>query len=177
MSEKKKGTVMLLSGELDKALVAFLIINGFAAMGVEMKVWFTLWGVNCLKKRRGLFSRRPRYDKSREATYRNTESDFLLQKMVEMFNRGGANYLPLSRLNMMGLGPSLLNRILRRKHIATLEELIHAARDLGVDFTICQICVDALATSVDDLIFPDLPVKGVTAYMKDAMNAQFNVII
>ncbi len=168
---------MLLSGEMDKALVAFMIITGFAAMGVEMKVWFTLWGANCLKKRRGLFARRPRYDPVKESKYRQPETDFLLQRLVEVLNRGGADYLPLSRLNLMGLGPRVFNIILRRKRMATLEELIHAAYEQGVPFSLCQICVDALGLSVDDLIVPDLPVKGVTAYMKDAMNAQFNIII
>ncbi len=177
MTDKKKGTVMLVSGEMDKALTAFMIVTGFAAMGVEMKVWFTLFGANCLKRRRRLFSRRPIYDPAKESKYRRLETDFLLQDLVETLNRGGASYLPLSQLNLMGLGPRLLGVILRRKHIATLEELIHSARDLGVEFTLCQICVDALGSSLDDLIIPDIAVKGVTTYMKDAMNAQFNIIV
>jgi peroxiredoxin family protein len=177
VEERKKGTVMLLSGQMDKALVAFMIVTGFAAMGVEMKVWFTLWGANCLKKRRGLFVRSPRYDLVKESKYRKPETDFLLQSLVETLNRGGAGYLPLSQLNLMGLGPRVFNLILRRKHMATLEELILAAHEQGVPFALCQICVDALGLSVDDLIIPDVPVKGVTAYMKDAMGAHFNIII
>ena len=120
----KKGTILLQSGEMDKALTAFIIATGFAALGVEMKMWFMIWGHNCLKKRRGLFSRRRKPDPSREGAYRVLETDNILQPMVEMLNRGGADHLPLSQLNLMGLGPLLLGKMLKKKNIPSLEELI-----------------------------------------------------
>ncbi len=173
----KKGTILLLSGEMDKALAAFIIATGFAALGVEMKMWFMIWGHNCLKKRRSLFSLRRKPDPSREGTYRNLETDNILQPMVEMLNRGGADHLPLSQLNLMGLGPLLLGKMLKKKNIPSLEELIKSADDLGVKFIMCQICFDALGLSVDDLIVPNVSVKGVSAYMKDTMEAHVNLFI
>lgn len=173
----KKGTILLLSGELDKALAAFIIATGFASLGVEMKMWFMIFGHNCLKKRRGLFSRRRRPDPAREGMYRNLDTDNFLQPMVEMINRGGASHLPLAQLNLMGLGPKLFARMLKKKNIPNLEELIKNADDLGVKFIICQICADALALSVDDLIVPNVEVKGVSAYMKDTMDAHVNLFI
>jgi len=173
----KKGTILLLSGEMDKALAAFIIATGFAALGVEMKMWFMIWGHNCLKKRRGLFSWRRKPDPAREGTYRDLETDNILQPMVEMINRGGANHLPLSQLNLMGLGPKLFAKMLKKKKISSLEELIKDADDLGVKFIICQICCDALGLSVDDLIVPNAEVKGVSAYMKDTMDAHVNLFI
>ena len=171
----KKGTILLLSGELDRALAAFIIATGFAALGVEMKMWFMIFGHNCLKRRKGIFARRRKPDPAREGLYRNLATDNILQPMVEMFNRGGAEHLPLSQLNLMGLGPKLFNTMLKKKNIATLEELIHNADDLGVKFNICQICCDALGLSVDDLIVPNIEVKGVSAYMKDTMESQVNL--
>ncbi|MBU0482899.1 MAG: DsrE/DsrF/DrsH-like family protein [Proteobacteria bacterium] len=174
---QKKGTIMLLSGELDKALTAFIIATGFAALGVEMKMWFMIWGHNCLKKRRGLFSRRRKPDPAREGIYRDLATDNFLQPMVEILNRGGANHLPLSQLNLMGLGPKIFSQMLKKKNIPSLESLIKEADELGVKFNICQICCDALGLSVDDLIVPNVEVKGVSAYMKDTMDAQVNLFI
>lgn len=172
----KKGTILLLSGDLDKALAAFIIATGFAALGVEMKMWFMIFGHNCLKKRKRLFARRRKPDPTREGMYRDLATDSILQPIVEMLNRGGAEHLPLSQLNMMGLGPMLFAKMLKKKNIPNLEELIHSAEDLGVKFYICQICCDALGLSVDDLIVPNVEIKGVSTYMKDTMDAHVNLV-
>jgi peroxiredoxin family protein len=173
----KKVTILLHSGDLDKAMAAFIFANGYAALGVEVKMWFMIWGHNCLKKRRSLFSFRKQPDPARESAYRVLETDNLLQPMVEMLNRGGAEHLPLSRLNLMGLGPLLFGKMLRKKGIPDLKELIRSANDLGVKFLMCQICFDAFGLSVDDLIVPNVEVKGVAAYAKDTLEAQVNLFI
>ena len=173
----KKATILLQSGDMDKALCAFIFANGYAALGVEVTMWFMLWGHNCLKKRKSLFSFRRKPDPTREGMYRVLETDNILQPMVEMLNRGGANHLPLSRLNLMGLGPLLLGKMLKKKSIPSLEELIKSADDLGVKFKMCQICFDALGLSVDDLIVPNVEVQGVSAYAKDTMDAHVNLFI
>jgi peroxiredoxin family protein len=174
---EKKVTILLQSGDLDKALCAFIFANGYASLGVEVKMWFMIWGHNCLKKRRRLFWLRRKPDPVREGAYRVLETDNLLQPMVEMLNRGGVGHLPLSRLNLMGLGPRLLGRMLAKKNIPSLEELIRSADDLGVKFIMCQICFDAFGLSVDDLIVPNVEVKGVAAYARDTLEAQVNLFI
>lgn len=173
----KKATILLHSGDMDKALAAFIFANGYAALGVEVKMWFMIWGHNCLKRRKSLFSFRRKPDPAREGVYRVLETDNILQPMVEMLNRGGADHLPLSRLNLMGLGPLLFGKMLKKKNIPSLEELIKSADDLGVKFIMCQICFDALGLSVDDLIVPHVEVKGVSSYAKDTMEAHVNLFI
>ena len=173
----KKATILLHSGDMDKALAAFIFANGYAALGVDVKMWFMIWGHNCLKKRKSLFSFRRKPDPAREGVYRVLETDNILQPMIEMLNRGGAGHLPLSRLNLMGLGPLLFDKMLKKKNIPSLEELIRSADDLGVQFIMCQICFDALGLSVDDLIVPHVAVQGVSAYAKDTMEAHVNLFI
>ncbi len=174
---KKTGTIMVFSTDMDKVLVAFIIATGFAAMGMEMKMWFTIWGANCLKKRRGLLHKWIKSAKSEGGQqYRRMETDTILQNMVEMLNRGGPGHLPLSRLNLFGLGPIIFDAILKRKNIPTIAEFVKIAEEMGVSFTICQICVDALALDTDDLIVT-ADVKGVSQYMKDSESAHYNIII
>ncbi len=176
--EKKKVTILLHSGELDKALSAFIFANGFASLGSNVTMWFMLWGYNCLKKRRSLFALRRKPDPARESAYRAIETDNMLQPMVELLNRGGARHLPLSRLNLLGLGPWLLDKMLKKTGIMALEELIKSAEDLGVKFKMCQICFDAMGNSVDDLIVTrNVEVKGVAEYAKDTMEAHVNLFI
>lgn len=175
--DKKKVTILLESGSLDKALAAFIAANGYASLGIEVTMWFMIWGHNCLKKRRRLFALRRKPDPVKESGYRMLETDNILQPMVELLNRGGTRHLPLSQLNLMGLGPILFRKMMKKKGIMDLEELIKSADDLGVKFKMCQICFDSLGLSVDDLIVPNVEVKGAAEYAKDTMEAHVNLFI
>mgnify|MGYP001551060932 CR=1 FL=1 len=116
----KKGTILLQSGHLDKALTAFILASGFAALGVEMKMWFMIWGHNCLKRRRSFFSPRRRPDAANDGTYRDLATDTIRQPMVEMLTRGGADHLPLSQLNLLGLGPAIFSAIASKPDTASV---------------------------------------------------------
>lgn len=50
MSEKKKTTIILFSGEYDKAMAAYIIANGAAAYDHEVTIFHTFWGLNALRK-------------------------------------------------------------------------------------------------------------------------------
>jgi peroxiredoxin family protein len=172
---KKKGVILLVSGELDKALLALEIAAGFQAMGMEMSMWFVLYGANCLRKPRSLFSPAKWFGKFRGGQGRRPETDVLLQRVVRGLNHDGARNLPLSQLNYGGIGPMIFRHILRRKGMAQVEDLVAYARDLGVRFTICQICVDAMAFSVPDDLIVEAEVKGVSAYYLEVVEADYNV--
>ncbi|WP_124949177.1 DsrE/DsrF/DrsH-like family protein [Sulfuriferula thiophila] len=176
-SNNKTATVMVVSGDMDKVLVAFIVATGFASMGVQTKMWFTMYGANCLKRRRGLLHSWFHRPAKETQPYRRMDTDTFLQKGFEMLNRGGPGYLPLSRHNLFGLGPLILNYILKRKGIPNVEQFIQLAEELGISFTICQICVDALALDTSDLVASDVNVKGVAQYMKDAMDSHYNIVL
>jgi peroxiredoxin family protein len=171
----KKGVILLVSGELDKAILAFEIAAGFQAMGMQMNMWFVLYGVNCLRKPRSYFSLSKWFSRLGGGVGRRTETDSSLQYLVRGLNHDGACNLPLSQLNFGGLGPRIIRSIMRRKGMMQLEDLILNAHDLGVRFTVCQICVDAMAFSVPDDLIVQAEVKGVSAYYLDVANADYNV--
>lgn len=171
----KSGTVLLVSGELDKALLAFEIASGFQAMGMQMSMWFVLYGVNCLRKPRSPFSPAKWYEKLRGGPGRMPETDSALQHIVRGLNHDGAAHLPLSQLNYGGLGGIIMRRIMERKGICSLEGLIRNSVDLGVRFSICQICVDAMALNPDDLKYP-AEVRGISSYYLETAAAHYNVV-
>lgn len=170
----KKGTLLLSSGDLDKALLAFEVAAGFQAMGMQMSMWFVLFGVDCLRKPRSYFSPGKWLGKLSDGPGRVPETDIALQQLVRGLNHDGANHLPLSQLNYGGLGGAIIRRIMRKKGIASLEQVIQGAQDIGVRFTICQICVDALAISVPDDLIVDAEVKGVSSYYLEVAEAHYN---
>ncbi len=170
-----KGTVLLVSGELDKAILAFEIAVGFQAMGMEMSMWFVLYGANCLRKPRSRLSPAKWFARLRGGPGRRPETDTALQHVVAGLNHDGACHLPLSQLNFGGAGPLIFRHIMRRKGMTQLEDLIRYARDLGVRFTICQICVDAMGVSVPDDLIVEAGIGGVSAYYLEVAVAGYNV--
>jgi peroxiredoxin family protein len=177
LPDLNKATVMLVSGELDKAILAFEIAAGMAAMGTEVSMWFVLYGVNCLKKPRSLFSFRKWFPKkSAPGIGRNPDTDVFLQKIVRLLNHDGANKIPLSQLNYFGAGPLILNRIMKKKGMANLHTLIKESEKLGIKFNICQICVDSLAIDIDEDFIVKAEVLGVSRYTIETKAAHYNAV-
>lgn len=174
-----RATVLLVSGELDKALIAFEIAIGAAAMGSRVEMWFAIYGVNCLRKPRGWLSPK-RWFPTRRATGgtgHNPDTDVAAQYPLIALSPYGAGQIPLSRLNFMGIGPLIVNHIFRRKGIATLDRLIHYAEELGVHFKICQICIDAMAIDVEEDLVVSAEVLGVSSYTMDIKASHYNVVV
>jgi len=46
----EKATIVVQSGEFDKVFSALIIANGALAMGMEASMFFTFWGLQCLRK-------------------------------------------------------------------------------------------------------------------------------
>src|SRR4029077_20237295 len=51
-------SLVVFSGDLDKTLAAFVIATGAAAVGMEVSIFFTFWGLSLLKKGRRLKGKR-----------------------------------------------------------------------------------------------------------------------
>jgi hypothetical protein len=49
-----KVAIVVFSGDLDKVLAAFVIATGAAALGQEVSMFFTFWGLSVLKKKSSL---------------------------------------------------------------------------------------------------------------------------
>ncbi|MEI7841930.1 MAG: DsrE/DsrF/DrsH-like family protein [Gallionellaceae bacterium] len=172
-----KGTILLVSGELDKAILAFEVAAGFQAMGMQMSMWFVLYGANCLMKPRSVFSFSKWFGKLKGGPGRRTETDVPLQHVIRGLNHAGACNLPLSQLNYGGAGPMILRHVMKRKGLAQLETLIQNAQDLGVRFSICQVCVDAMGISSPDDLIVNAEVRGVSSYYLEVSVSSYNVTL
>lgn len=175
--DNNRATIMLVSGEMDKAILAFEVAAGFAALGMKVEMWFVLYGINCLKKPRHRFSLFKWFRSRLSSTKgRKPESDILLQNLVRGLNHDGAENIPLSQLNFLGLGPMVLHKIMNKKGMASLTQLIQYARDLGVEYKICQICIDALALDVENDLIVEAEVGGVSEYAKHVKLSHYNAV-
>ncbi len=120
MAEKEKLTIAVLSGDLERALAAFMLATTGASMGMEVNMFFTFWGLNIIKRNKG-----------------NIRSKGLMRKMLNMMNRGGSSRLKLSRFNMFGLGTWMMKKLMKDTNMPSVDEYITMAHDMGVNLIGC----------------------------------------
>lgn len=159
MSETKKTTIVLFSGDYDKAMAAYIIANGAAAFDQEVTIFHTFWGLNALRK-----------------TEKVSADKGFIEKMFEKMMPRGAEKLGLSKMNFGGLGPKLIKKIMKKHNAMPLPDLIDMAREQGVKIIACQMSVDLLGLKNEEFM-EDVEFGGVAAYLADASEGNVNLFV
>jgi len=154
-----KKTIIVFSGDLDKAMAAFIIANGAAAMGDDVTMFFTFWGLNILRK-----TAPPHHKKS-----------FLQGMFGGMMPKGPAQ-LGISKMNFWGMGATMMRRVMRQQNVTSLQELIATAKEQGIKMIACTMSMDVLGFKEDELI-DGLEFAGVATYLGEADEANVNLFI
>ena len=160
MAENGRVTLVIFSGELDKALAAFNIAIGAASMGMEVSMFFTFWGLNVIKRNEG-----------------SIISKGLMRKVLNRMNRGGAKRLPLSKFQMFGLGKWMIGRLMRDVKSPPLEELIAMAKGMGVKFIACTTSMGMMGIGKEAFITEVDSFAGVATYLAEAKDGKVNLFI
>ncbi len=155
-----KVTLVIFSGEMDKALAAFNIAIGAASMGMEVSMFFTFWGLNIIKKDEG-----------------SIKSRGIMRKMLNFMNRGGSRRLPLSRFHMLGLGKWMMGKLMRDARFPSLDDLIATAREARVKFIACTTSMGIMGISREAFIPEVDSFAGVATYLAEAKEGKVNLFI
>jgi len=153
-AKHKKLVILAWSGDLDKIWPTFILATTGAAMGMQTTIFFTFWGLFPLVKN----------------DVRVT-GDNWMQKMMSVMNRGGTDHLGLSKMNFAGAGPAMMKKLAEEHHVASPQELLEVARDLGVTLIPCQMTMDLLGLTREDLIDGLAEPAGATTALAEAQEA------
>ncbi|MEW9700908.1 DsrE/DsrF/DrsH-like family protein [Paenibacillus sp. SI8] len=159
MGDQEKTTIVLFSGELDKAIAAFIIANGAAAYDHEVTIFFTFWGLNALRKDQKVPVKKG-----------------LLEKMFGKMMPRGAEKLGLSKMNFGGMGPKMIKHVMKKHNALSLPQLIELAQEQGVKLIACTMTMDLLGLQQEELL-DGIQYAGVAAYLGDAADAKVNLFI
>ena len=88
----------------------------------------------------------------------------------------GAEKLALSKMNMLGMGRSMMRSVMKGKGVLSLPELIRSAREAGVKFIACEMAMNLMGITRDELIDVD-EVAGVAAFAELAKNSNNTLFI
>ena len=152
-------TFIVFSGDLDKTIAAFIIANGAAALGREVTMFFTFWGLNVLRR-----PERVRVAKTP-----------IGRAFGAMMPRG-TKKLGLSRMNFFGAGAKMIRSVMKRNGISSLEELIDQARDHGVRLVACQMSMEIMGITKAELV-DGVELGGVATFLGSGEKSDMSLFI
>lgn len=153
-----KVSLVVFSDDMDKVLAGFVIANGALAMGMEVSMYFTFWGLTAIKK----------------AT--NLKGKALKQRMLALMTPGKSDEMGISKLNLLGMGPRMMRAIMKEKNVASLEELRDIAREMGTRMIGCTMAMDVMG--VDSTEFIDgIELGGVATFMEEALKSRATLFL
>ncbi len=134
-AEKEKMVLIAASGDLDKAWPVLILATTGAAYGMEVTVFFTFWGLGILKKPEA-----------------GVVGDDWRQKMLSVFKKGSPQGLQLSTMNFGGLGAKMMKDLADKNKVASVQELLELAQEMGVKLWPCQMTMDLMGLKPEDMI-------------------------
>jgi peroxiredoxin family protein len=156
-----KLTMIVFSGSLDKLLAAMIIATGAAAMGMKVVLFFTFWGTAALR------------DLKKKVGGKN-----LISRMFGMMLPRGAGKVKLSQMHMAGMGTAMMKGLMKKKNVASLEQMFEVAGQLGVEIKICEMSMDLMGFKREEMIdYPAIEVCGVATMLAHAKESSLQFFI
>ena len=156
-----KLSMVVFSGDLDKVLAAFVIATGAVAMGMEVVMFFTFWGTPVLR------------DKKKSVGGKD-----VMGKMFGAMLPTGTGDVKLSNMNMGGMGTAMMKSLMKKKNVASLEEMIELAEELGVRIYVCEMSMDLMGFKREEFIdYKDMGFAGVATFLLEAANSKVQLFV
>ena len=158
---KDQLSMVVFSGDLDKILAAMIISTGAVAYDMKVKLFFTFWATAALR------------DPQKKVSGKN-----LISKMFGMMLPKGKNKLKLSKMHMMGMGSAMMKGLMKKKNVASLDEMFKIAGELGVEINICEMSMDLMGFKKEEMIdYPHMNICGVATFLADASESKVQLFI
>jgi len=166
VNKLEKGTkdqlsMVVFSGDLDKILAAMIISTGAAAYDMKVKLFFTFWATAALR------------DPKKSVKGKN-----FMEKMFGMMLPKGNKKVKLSKMNMCGMGTSMIKGIMKKHNVASLDEMFKTAGEMGVEINICEMSMNLMGFKKEEMIdYPKMNICGVATFLADASESKVQLFI
>jgi peroxiredoxin family protein len=154
-------SMVVFSGDLDRLLAAFIMAAGAAAMYERVVMFFTFWGIPAM----------------RDIKKHVKKADAMASMFGKMLPKGSTK-LKLSQMHMAGLGTHMMKGLMKKKGVMSLETLMKAAADYGVEIVICEMSMDLMGFKLEELIdYPNISLGGVATFLQEAGDSKVTLFI
>ena len=152
----RKVAIICSKGSLDMAYPGLILANAARMSGIEAVLFFTFWGLNVLKKENQFAGK-----------------TVTAKMLAAMMPAGAAG---TSRFNMLGIGPAFFKFLMRKKKVASLEELLALAVEMDVRMIACTTSMELMGIQREELI-DGIEIGGVATYLQDACDSRATLFI
>jgi peroxiredoxin family protein len=156
MGQEDRLAIICSKGTLDMAYPPFILATAAAAMGMEAMLFFTFWGLDIVN--------RHKIDR------------------LEVSSDGGLEIAAMARVaGMDGFQPAMATEMMRgqfaRQNVMSIRDFVSLAKDSGVHLVACQMTMDVLGISRDDLVPEVEDVVGAATFLDFARRASVQLFI
>ncbi|PCJ50224.1 MAG: peroxiredoxin family protein [Gammaproteobacteria bacterium] len=163
MSEatEKSMSIIVTKGALDWAYPPFILATTAAAMGLDVTMFFTFYGLPLLKKDLDL------------------KLTTLGNPAMEMPMAGMHMAMPNILAAMPGASAgatAMMKNMMKKKGVATIEELREMSVEADINLIACQMTMDLFEYSEDEMI-DGISIGGAATYIEVATKCDINLFI
>jgi peroxiredoxin family protein len=127
---------------------------------MEVNLFFTFWGTSALRRENV-----------------SAKKGFI-EKMFGWMLPQGSKKLPLSQMNFAGGGPVMMRHLMKKKGVASLEEMMALAGELGVNVYVCTMSMDLLGIKEPEICeYPNLKYCGVAKFLEAASPGKITMFL
>lgn len=158
MSEKM--SILVFSGEYDKALAAFILANTAMEINVDVTMFFTFWGLTLVRNPDSI----------------GGDDKTMSEKMMANMTARGIDEAPLSKMNMAGIGKKMLLGMMEDNDTPPIEAFLKGAINKGVKMKACKLSCEIMGFNEDELL-PEVEIITAEDYLKDALDSKIQLFI
>ena len=161
LENAKSMSIIVTKGSLDWAYPPFILGTTAAAMDVKVTMFFTFYGLTLLQKKLDL-------------GLTTLGNPAMAMPMMGMHMK-----MPNMVSMLPGVGAAagvMMKNLIKKKGVASIEELREAAIDSEVEMIGCQMTLDLFEMKREDMI-DEMEIGGAATYIAKALNADINLFI
>lgn len=160
-SRKDQLSIAVVSGDMDKILAAMVISIAAAAMDTQVKLFFSFWSLAALRD-----------------PQKSAEGKDFISKMFGLMLPKGRKQLALSKLNMCGAGPKMVQYLMKKQNVMSIDKMFKEAGDLGIEIVVCEMSMGLMGFKKEEFIdYPFLSYAGAATFVADAGESSIQLFI
>lgn len=156
----KKLSILMFSGEFDKALAALVLANTAREIDMEVSMFFAFWGL--------LLVRDPNKLTDKDKT--------IYEKIIANLTPKGIEELPLSRMNFAGIGKMMLEEMMKESDTPPIEAFLKGAINKGVKLRACKLSCKVMGFKEDEFL-DQVEIATAADYLDEASMADIQLFI
>ena len=81
-------------------------------------------------------------------------------------------------MNMGGMGPVMINYLMKKQGVLSLDQMFKEAAELGIEITICEMSMNLMGFKKEEMIdYPNLRYAGATTFVSEENESSLQLFI